>query len=68
MLTSEFNALELGFNGDKLTAQHVTSKGINHLKTIRMDKDFGSPITTVSYDIDKVLYRVHIKVTNQLYV
>jgi hypothetical protein len=47
MLPGEFNALELRFNRVKLTAHHVTSKGINRHKTVRMDKDSGSTITVV---------------------
>jgi hypothetical protein len=48
MLACEFNALELRFKRVKLTAHHVTSKGINRFKTIRMDKDSGSTITILS--------------------
>lgn len=66
MLTCECNALELAFKGAKLTAQHVTSKGVKFLKTIRMDKDSGSTIRIVSQDINKVLHIALIKVTDQL--
>jgi hypothetical protein len=65
MLACEFNALELGFNRVKLTAHHVTGTGIDCLKTIRMDKDFGSAITIGSQGVNKFLHRGHIKFTDQ---
>jgi len=48
MLTCEFNALELRFNGVNLTAEHLTSEWINRIKTIGMDENSGSPSAIIS--------------------